>query len=62
MTGLTHMHVVQDRHVESRHVNVCELSIRECAVCLSWWEELCEHVREGRIEIPAETEQTELPL
>ena len=62
MTGLTHMHVVQDRGIETSHRRTCERDLSECAVCLSWWEELCEHVRDGRIEIPAETEQTELPL
>jgi len=62
MTGLTHMEVVHDRGVETSHRRVCVKPLDECAVCRDWWEELGEHVREGRIEIPQETEQSELPL
>jgi hypothetical protein len=47
---------------ESAHVNVCERSLSECDVCLTWWREVLTAARDGRIAIPSETEQTELPI
>jgi hypothetical protein len=63
MTDLTPLDTVPGvRGAETAHVRRCERAFSECAVCLSWWEELLTAARDGRVEIPDETEQTELPI
>lgn len=63
MTGLTPLNIVPGtRAVETAHVRVCEEKWSECPVCYTWVEELLQAVAEDRVEVPAETEQTELPV
>lgn len=63
MTGLTPLDIVPGtRGPDTAHVRQCDRPFSECAVCLSWFEELAECVDQGRVVIQNETTQTELPL
>ena len=47
---------------ETAHIDVCERPLSECGVCHTWWREVLTAVRDGRVAVPEETEQTELPI
>lgn len=63
MTSLTELDTIPGvRAPDTAHVRTCDASLEECDVCHSWWEELLTAIDNGRVEVPAETEQTELPI